>query len=311
MADELPARFRRKLEKEYALLKARVAVASGRRGAQRWIFGHVSDEVWLDLNTAGYRRHAILRDVLPGLPPERDQKGFIGSTGDRALREAFLAYRFWKERARRHGRPIGPRSRLLDFGTGWGRFVRLFMRDMPLENLLGVDVTERALGLARSSNPWSRFQRIPPLPPSGLPAETFDCVHLYSVFSHLSEEAHDRWLTEFARILRPGGLVLATTWSRDYIERCERARRGEGGNEHPGARLAFVGTSDWLVRYDRGEFCHSPIGGGGELAPSFYGESCIPEAYVRRRWTDRFEIREYAPPDFATRWQTFIVGRKP
>jgi len=310
VAGELPARLRRKLEKEYALLKARVAVARGRRGAQRWIFGHVSDEVWLDLNTAGYRRHAILRDVLPALPPEADQKGFIGSTGDRALREAFLAYRFWKERARRHGRPIGIRSRLLDFGTGWGRFVRLFMRDVAPENLLGVDVTERALALARASNPWSRFERIAPLPPSGLPAETFDCVHLYSVFSHLSEEAHDRWLTEFARILRPGGLLLATTWPREYIERCELARRGENNDEHPGARVAFVSTADWLARYDRGEFCHSPVGGGGELATSFYGESCLSEAYVRRRWTDRFEICEYAPPDYDTRWQTFIVGRR-
>jgi SAM-dependent methyltransferase len=276
------------------------------------VFGHVSDEVWFDLNTAGYRRHAVLRDLLPALPPEGEQRGFIGSAGDRALREAFLAYRFWKEQARRWGRPIGPRSRVLDFGTGWGRFLRLFMRDVAPGHLLGVDVTEHALALARATNPWGHFELIPPLPPSGLPAEAFDCVHLYSVFSHLSEKAHDRWLTEFARILRPGGLVLATTWPREFIERCERARRGESGGTHADAARAFEGTAEWLARYDRGEFCHSPIGGGGgELDASYYGETCIPEAYVRRRWADRFEVCAFVAPDQQTRWQTFIVGRKP
>jgi SAM-dependent methyltransferase len=308
---ELTTRIRRKLEKEYALLKARVAVAGGMRAPHRWVFGHVDDTVWLDLNTAGYRRHAILRAVLPSLPPERTQIAFIGSSGDGALNEAFRAYRFWKEVAGRNGHPIGPQSRVLDFGAGWGRMLRFFMRDVRPENLLGVDVMEAAVQLARDTNPWGRFEQVPPLPPSALPAATFDLIYLYSVFSHLSEEAHDRWLTEFARILRPRGLVVATTWPREYIERCERARLGDSAGTHSGSLHAFHGTAEWLARYDHGEFCHSPSRSGGALAGSFYGETCIPEAYVRRQWTNRFEIREFIAADYRDHWQSVIVARKP
>jgi hypothetical protein len=73
---------------------------------------------------------------------------------------------------------------------------------------------------------------------------------------------------------------------------------------------AFVGTKEWQDRYDRGEYCHSAVGGGDGLESSFYGETCIPEAYVRRRWTDRFDICEYLHADFQRLRQDAIVARK-
>ena len=69
------------------------------------------------------------------------------------------------------------------------------------------------------------------------------------------------------------------------------ARRGDvKGGAHPGSLLAFEGTEGWLRCYDGGEYSHSPIGGSGALSSDYYGETCIPESYVRRRWSDRFEV---------------------
>jgi SAM-dependent methyltransferase len=177
-------------------------------------------------------------------------------------------------------------------------------------NLYGVDCMPLAIELCRETNPWSRFALIPPLPPADLPSSHFDLVYLYSVFSHLSEDAQDQWLTEFSRVLRPGGVLIATTWPREYIERCERARHGDTRGTHPGSIPAFIGTAEWLARYDNDEYCHSAVGGGPALPSTFYGETCIPEGYVRRRWRDRFVFREFIS-DANRCLQSVIVVQKP
>jgi SAM-dependent methyltransferase len=206
--------------------------------------------------------------------------------------------------------PLSPDSRVLDFGCGWGRTLRFFMRDVRRGNLYGVDCMPLAIELCRETNPWSRFALIPPLPPADLPSSHFDLVYLYSVFSHLSEDAQDQWLTEFSRVLRPGGVLIATTWPREYIERCERARHGDTRGTHPGSIPAFIGTAEWLARYDNDEYCHSAVGGGPALPSTFYGETCIPEGYVRRRWRDRFVFREFIS-DANRCLQSVIVVQKP
>lgn len=276
------------------------------------IFGAADNELWFALHTSGYRRYKALRDLLPGLPDDATQRAFIGSAGDGALGEAFSFYEICLDKiAALGGRPLGRDSRVLDFGCGWGRTIRFFMRDVPVDQLVGVDCMPRAIDLARQTNPWCRFALIPPLPPlegPDFPSAGFDLIYLYSVFSHLSEEAHELWLREFHRLLRPGGLLLATTWAREYIIRCGRARHGDTLGTHPGSLGAFQGTTDWLARYDRGEFCHSPVGGGDALSSSFYGESCIPRPYVEARWSRTFRALDYVEADGRRLWQNLIVA---
>src|SRR5207244_11912 len=68
-----------------------------------------------------------------------------------------------------------------------------------------------------------------------------------------------------------------------------RRRRGEDSSLIP---AAFHDAADAERRYDAGEYVHEGIGGGGALEPSFFGETCIPPAYVRERWTELFEVLE-------------------
>ena len=181
------------------------------------------------------------------------------------------------------------------------------MRDVPRAQLHGVDVMPQAVDLSRETNPWGTFTLIPALPPSGLPAGQFDLIYLYSVFSHLSEDAQDSWLTELQRLLSPRGLLFATTRDRHFIEHCERARHGD--DIYDNCELtAFEGTAAWLERYDRGEYCHTPLE-LGDILPN-YGETCIPEKYVRRHWSDRFDIRAYLEADRSHLWQTWIVAQR-
>ena len=222
------------------LTRVQSAARLGNTDLHHRVFSSVTDAEWLWFNTEGYRRFETLRKVLPGLPDEEIQTAFVGAAGDAALGEGFIAYRLWKDLAAKFGRPLNAGSHVLDFGCGWGRVFRFFMRDVPRANLYGLDCMPFAIDLCKKTNPWGQFRLISPLPPCDLPSNTFDLVYLYSVFSHLSEEAEDLWLTEFNRIMRPGGVLIATTWPRDYIERCERARHGDPTGTHPQSHLAFV-----------------------------------------------------------------------
>lgn len=291
------------------LAKAKAMTVVGKKELQYHVFRGIDERRWLWYNTGSSRKFATFRDILPTLPDEQTQINFIGSAGDRALEEAFNAYLLWKELAAKNGSPIDANSKILDFGCGWGRTLRFFMKDVLSSNLTGIDVMPLAIELSKKTNPWCNFEMITVLPPTHFADNSFDLVYLYSVFSHLSEEAHDRWLSEFHRIMKPGGILIATTWKREYIERCERARSGgDKSGTHPGSLLAFKDTHAVLQQYDRGEYCHSPVGGGEALSGSFYGETCIPAEYVKKHWTDRFNFREFISDERCP--QNVIVSQK-
>ncbi len=292
-----------------ALLKARLALATGSI-AQHRIFGHVADDMWFLLNTAAYRRYGFLRRLLPGLPDPQIQREFIGSEGDRALREAFRAYQLIRYLCAQCGHPVTRQSAVLDFGCGWGRTIRFFLRDAPAGQLHGADVMKRAVELSRETNPWCQFSQVPPVPPSSLPSDTFDLIY-YSVFSHLSEEAHDRWLSEFHRILGPGGLLFATTWPRHYLERCGLARQGDvKGPTHPGpcwpSKARKAGSAATMAE----SIATARSAAGIRCRPTITAETCISKSYVRRCWSDRFAVRHYLEADDDWLWQNLIVVQR-
>ena len=50
-------------------------------------------------------------------------------------------------------------SRVLDFGCGWGRVIRFFLKDVAPWNLVGVDIDPNApSSAARATNRWCRFE---------------------------------------------------------------------------------------------------------------------------------------------------------
>ena len=64
-----------------------------------------------------------------------------------------------------------------------------------------------------------------------------------------------------------------------------------------------------LDDYDNGRYCHTSFGGGGPLDSSIWGETCIPEAYVRAHWTDLFDVVDFID-DRDRCAQNVIVVRK-
>jgi SAM-dependent methyltransferase len=238
------------------------------------------------------------------------QAEYTGNTDDSTLIEGFNAYRLFKRSYEAHVGPLES-ARVLDFGCGWGRIIRFFLRDIPPERLTGADYRVEVIEACRATNRWCNFVLVEPHPPTPFPAKSFDLIYLYSVFSHLSEQMHLELLEEFRRLLVPGGLLIATTWGRDFIRYCEGLRHDPELHAKPaylaGSGNAFRDAAASLAAYDAGSFCYH--GYGGESMWSFWGEACISKAYVERRWREFFEICDYIE-DRSVCPQNVIVARK-
>jgi SAM-dependent methyltransferase len=101
--------------------------------------------------------------------------------------------------------------RWLDFGCGAGRVSRHLMKRE--HQLWGIDTNSTAIRWAQTHLQPAIFLPIEPSGPAPFPAAFFDVVVAVSVFTHFAEPTQDIWLRELCRILRPGGLLFASTHS--------------------------------------------------------------------------------------------------
>jgi SAM-dependent methyltransferase len=272
----------------------------------RELFASADDDFWLWALTAGRRESDRLAELLPGLPDEETQITAVGFAGDEALYAGYLAYRLFRRIYQAYGGVLED-STVLDFGCGWGRVTRFFLKDVESERLWGVDHYDRMIAACDATSRWGHFRKIDPFPPIDFADNTFDLVICNSVFSHLSEEVHLRWVEELTRIMRPGGILIATTWARRLIERCQEMRNN-GSESHLAAM--FREADVWLERYSKGDFCFDRSVDAYGANADWHGETCIPETYVRTRWSDRVEVLDFID-DRDVSPQNVIVCRKP
>ena len=194
------------------------------------------------------------------------------------------------------GSPLLEHHRLLDFGVGWGRICRFFLRELPLANIYGADVNSELVEICSKTFKSSNFFTSPVYPPTDLPDGEFNLIVGYSVFSHLSENACRSWMYEFHRLLAPGGIVAITTRGRDFFDFCESMKYRQATGYLKALSEMFEDFDEARRRYDSGEFVHCNhhgVSGGGVLNAGFYGESFIPESYARHAYSDRFTLEKF------------------
>lgn len=255
-------------------------------------------EDWFKTVVTSYTNPPVTHNgrILPKFPPDQIQINTTGQAGEATLKEAFIFYQDCIANFAHFGFPLSGDHQLLDFGVGWGRIARFFLKELPLENIHGVDVMDEFVQICRETFGNENFHTTTPYPPTLFPDEKFNFVVGYSVFSHLSEKACALWMDEFHRILKPDGIVALTTRGRPFFDFCESFKgKGHTGYLDALSRM-FDDFSAARKRYDQGEFVHSNgegVNGGGAMTAEFYGETFIPEQYARRAYQQKFSLERF------------------
>lgn len=158
-----------------------------------------------------------------------EQKGFVGPTLEQYAEE--LNFRDfeklgWEHAARPYHRgfsrltpltaqalvreaKIGPKQRVLDVATGPGYAAAAAA--LKGAKVLGIDIAEAAVALARAENPGLEV-RLGDAESLELPENSFDAVLMNFVLMHLGDP--DKALREAGRVLKPGGRVAFSAWAK-------------------------------------------------------------------------------------------------
>jgi SAM-dependent methyltransferase len=168
-----------------------------------------------------------------------------------------------------------------------------FKQAIPSCRLWATDIDPEAIAWARQHlREVAEFDTNPAAPPLRYDAGSFDLVYAISVFTHLDEASQAAWLDELARVLAPGGLLIATLHGSGARSSCTLAelRRLEG--------------SGFLYRVDRrGRFKLDGL-------PDSYQTTFHTRGYVEERWQRGLQLLEYAEADVAGH-QDLVVLRRP
>jgi SAM-dependent methyltransferase len=174
------------------------------------------------------------------------------------------------------GFPLRDIAAFLDFGCGCGRLLLEARHRWRQAALFGADVDRRAIDWCRRALPEVQLAVNDALPPLPFEANQFDLVWAGSVFTHLDEARQDAWLTDLRRVLRPGGLLLASVHGPHCWEGL------------PPPTVAAIQEQGFVYAQTSSRGIH----------PDWYQTAWHTEAYVRRHWGDYFQIRAYLPRGF-------------
>jgi len=256
-----------------SLLQLKLSTLNGRRKVS------IDEDTWFELQFRPKEALKYLGIKLPKLPPDEIQKRFTASSGRNNLRQAFSFYEYVRSACKLSA--INE-PKILDFGGGWGRISRFFLRDTKPEHIWIVDCLSDSIHwLKETGNPCNIVKNNPLPPISDFNKSFFDLIYCFSVFSHLNEKFFNEWLKYFIHILRPGGHLIFTTRGNQFIDHLERLLF----EKRPSKLMEYLPHPGQMkLLYSKNKFQFYPTGGGGELESSFYGEAIIPRGYLEKKY---------------------------
>jgi SAM-dependent methyltransferase len=234
---------------------------------------------------------AVGEDGAPAPPGWLIQTVIGNPRRDRFIATGHSMARFFADLIKAHLSDVACPT-VMDFGCGCGRVARVMPEYLGCE-MFGCDLTTAAVEWCQRNLPGTFLisKENPPLP---LDDACFDALYAVSVLTHLDEAHQDAWLTEWRRLVRPGGLLLVTYTGEGWLASRKPPNREQIERMWESSGFGFPDTDHW-----RGVF------------PSYYGNAYHTHAYVREHWGRFFDVVEQRPPIETPLPQDLAVMRRP
>jgi SAM-dependent methyltransferase len=190
-------------------------------------------------------QHPALQALLPRMPEDQVQVNWTGSSGADLLRQSTTFIRTLENGHRRHSSVPLEEAKILDYGCGWGRLLRLMLRFSLPGNLHGIDPWDQSIKICRDTNVLAELALSDYLPKS-LPFETvkFDLIYAFSIFTHTSLRATETALAALRDRVSKDGLLAITVRPKEYWEHHNFGGDGETRKhllaEHDQSGFAFL-----------------------------------------------------------------------
>jgi len=270
-------------------------------------FSSVSNEEWLNLLQRSVREPYIEGVEFPRFPCSAIQLGYNGAADEEGMLRAHAFWLYAEGYARALGRPLGPATRVLDIGCGWGRITRTFARDVSQANLHGVDIEPAAIETCQMLGVPAQFTLTRPGSPLPFAEGSFDIISAYSVFTHLPENVASALISEMHRVAAPGCLFVFTVEDAHFLNNLEIP-----GIENASERWRLLSSykpqlEELRARVAASEYLYLTTNDEEFRSAAVYGDAVIPRDWIEKNWSKYFSLLRFQE-SAAPVYQAVVVG---
>lgn len=234
--------------------------------------------------------HPALRDWLPSMASDEVQRNWTGTSGLPLLSQSVDFVLSVNKACRQYlGHPI--QGRVLDYGCGWGRLMRLMLKYVDPRQLYGTDPWDASIDLCKQHRCPGHLALCDYVPTELPFAERFDLVYAFSVFTHLSERTASSVMQVLRRHVAPEGMLVITIRPPGYWDL------------HQGWYTGFT-REILLERHHTSGFAFMPHNRAPIDGDITYGDTSMTLGYIEKHWTDwRILGTDHNPGD---PWQILV-----
>lgn len=238
----------------------------------------LSIDVVADIMLSVPDEYQEIKQLIPSMASDEIQRNWNGSSGYSLLLDSCAYMRTLESGINRFSGKSMDNKKILDFGCGWGRLIRLLYKFTAPENIYGCDPWQTSLDICQENNVAANFGLSDYLPKDlPFPGDKFDIIYAYSVFTHLSERAAMAAVTACRKHLKDEGIMAITIRPKSYWE------------AHQTEQNHRVVKQEMIANHEYRGFAFTPHGPKtpaqvkGEIT---YGDTSMTLEYIEKNWTE-------------------------